>query len=690
MLAHFRRSFALAALLLSVAFLAPPGRAQVAVPQPFSASIECAAPTRPGVQVNDLLAQAWWDGGGFNEAKEKPQVVSRYEVEVYLATDGFADPSKRKLLKKPVDNRVDLQPIENDKAYVARVRSVDRSGKLSEWVPFPAPFTPNRARRDRLAAEFNAFFDDANSPTLAGKDLDPEKWELGYNVPSEPTLTDAFANDQNHYHHGNAPWKYFDRSANVARPNVRMWHRWRNEAGEENTAYIEMDVTKGYRHILYFDFLPQPQDVYPWLQIFNPNASRISRGIRVTMGGEGIEVFEARQAGVEPVSVAKINMRFMTPPHRQSTNVRQPWRFVLKRTGAKTGSLTIFVGEHENGTPIQRLVAPLANLDWEASWLHINNFGYNTPKEGNRRRSVFHWDMVGIKGPNPVNVFRAYYQKIRGAQEIANLPAITSSLTKPLTYEIPVPDAPNIANLVKAVLFVSMDFEGNKASEYKPNPAAKILFNGTKLSFNPPDQEQRTTLITVPNALIQPANTIQVFADKAYVYNLRLRLEVPRTKATYKSPCLIFQNCLTHVIGPAGPGAVISAITANGKTYGGGATDSGQLSPFTVGPPVSGTVVIEGRVDQIGPVIETGNPAPVDLIELLIDGQVASTISIPVGIGEGKYRFNVDTTKLSNGKHLFFFRAKGQNGQGSWADYFEKHAEQNQREGFETALTVAN
>jgi hypothetical protein len=325
-------------------------------------------------------------------------------------------------------------------------------------------------------------------------------------------------------------------------------------------------------------------------------------------------------------------------------------------------------------------------------------FGYNGPKNG-QARWLWHFDNFAFDAPaeaSPAPVIYDYATEKRYGKEFGS------------NFMVRVPDAVFNAPSDKTGgwshrLYYTV---AHKTVGFVPfrNPAGNFVsVNGCAFPLNLPDDRQRSHAIDLPPGLLKKGdNVIQLSWNppgQAGAMNIHIEAihAAPRSfQAAHKSVKMILVGRKTGNAPPplpsysthcaiwgcsemtmpeiqAGPDVIIGGIGSH-PTWNWGNPAKSWPDKVPMGP-IVGKVPVTVVLGQFVGITANGQSAPARRLELLVDGKPAAALDLSGEAGatlKGRYTFQLDTARLTDGRHEIYARAVTSNGWESVPNYFEQ------------------
>lgn len=316
------------------------------------------------------------------------------------------------------NRRVQLQPLDNDRAYIVRVQRLSAQGKINSRASELSFRGGDGARVEALRSSLT-YFDDFNLPQGA---VDALLWSNAASVSTDPRFNLFFINDQLHSHtmHGTRVEQAGDRS----QTSQRFRKKVRLEADTRRRIVFDMDTPHSPRSVWYLDLNPIPTELTGHTEFFDTDGAvgHPAGVLRLRSGGQTLSVHLVDPSGASR-TVASIDMEKFG---RQSvTNVRRSFDL---RVGTK--DIQIFIdGASVINASYGAFTLPPA--DYELLWV---GFGYNTTKDG-VPYFLQHWDNFGFDGPVvDSRTVHNYVTRIEGTD------FLKATRNAPATFTIKIPD----------------------------------------------------------------------------------------------------------------------------------------------------------------------------------------------------------------------------------------------------------
>ena len=634
-----RTCLSLAALTLALALIAP-AWSQVTIEPKESKVVK--TPASLLKTEDDGICTLRWNGFPNNA----DPAACKFEIRWGLVSDGYTNTAVT------CYTGYQIQPLENGSSYMASIRAIDRWGRASAWSA-PFSFTGNSARvdaiRNQCCSSPGGFFDDFNVPQ--GKP-DWTHWNFAVNRWTDETINGFFINDQKHAHIMTSSLR-LDRSNVVARVRGNMLDLSDNGM---RTVFIDMDSSPNLRLTWYMDFIPESS---PAWDITNRNSTSLGDKtpfeppymLRLAISGGKFAVQLTDAAGSSQwVSLIDLPT-FPKIQDKGIANMRRPWKFTISKKLVEAFAMGW------DGVYYKVLSTPV-NIPWDRARVQNSVFGYNTLKDG-FAAWLWHFDNFGFDAPAnaaPAETIYDYRTKLTNGLEYG----IND-------YIINIPDA--VAGWQQR-LFYTLSRKDANQSTFKPGAGNSVVVNGMAFPITLLDDDTQSRMIELPSGLIvQGDNAVTFKVGKTGAMNVHIEAvrppNDPNPLPPYSTHCQIW-GCGPMASFDLGSDVIIEKVGSNFIWQ------WNWIKPIAV----SGVVTVDGSVQQITCITSTGKQAEVNSLELLIDK--ISSLSVPthddVPTISGKYRFYLDTTKLTNGVHELFLRAYTPGGTVSNPDYFDKHS----------------
>ncbi len=355
------------------------------------------------------------------------------------------------------NRRVQLQPLDNDRAYRVRVQRLSAGGKINSRAT-ELSFSGGDGARVAALRSSLTYFDDFNLPQGA---VDELLWNSASAVSADPQFNLFFINDQFHSHtlHGTRHENTGDRS----QTSHRFRKKIRIESDARRRIVFDMDSPLSSRSAWYLDFNPIPTELTGHIEFFDQDgALGLPAGIlRLRSQGQNLSVHIVDLQGASR-QVASVSMEALG---RQAvTNARRSFDV---RVGTK--DIQIFIdGTRVINASYGALSLPPA--DYELLWV---GFGYNTTKDG-VPYYLQHWDNFGFDGPVvDARTVHNYVTRIEGTDyQVAGRGS-------PATFTIKIPDKlrPTLATATAEAWLVAT-YQMGEYSHLKVVPGDFVRVNG--------------------------------------------------------------------------------------------------------------------------------------------------------------------------------------------------------------------
>ena len=591
------------------------------------------------------------------------------------------------------NRRVQLQPLDNARAYHVRVERLSALGRISSQAATVAFNGGDATRVNGLRASLTSF-DDFNLPLGAA---DARLWSNAQTVSTDPRFNLFFINDQFHAHTLNGT--RVDNTGDKSQTSQRFRQRVRIEPNVQRRIVFDMDSPLSPRSVWYLDLNPIPAEVTGHASFFDEDgALGLPAGIlrlRSQFQTFSVSIVDLNGASHQIASVD------MEEEGRQAiTNVR---RHFDVRVG--TNSVRVLIDDRE---VINATYAPysLPAGDYEALWV---GFGYNTAKDA-VPYFLLHWDNFGFDGPVvDARTVHDYVTRIEGTDYRKSQ---RWDATYP-TFTVQVPDDihPTVAGATAEAWLVWTyqmgDYSGlsilgtdtvrvNGAAQF-PLPMPRnnsVPVNPELMAWGVP-HTARVKLGDIvmggPSPLMVGANTFQFFADNAGILNVHVEVSYPTGSApTYTPPSAIHDFPLHAELPRLGPPARLQRI---GNVDTGGDQHIGAENYTRI--PVSGVVPLNVEVGNASwagwapqlmhhPVVSTevwstGGTAGIARIEVFLrrvgtgtgpgDRIAVLDTNVDAPAPQGRYRFSFDSRAYADGDYELFVQATTPSGLKSHPSY---------------------
>lgn len=591
------------------------------------------------------------------------------------------------------NRRVQLQPLDNNRAYRVRVQRLSARGKITSQA---SEFSFNGGDGTRVAALRASLthFDDFNLP--AGP-ADEKLWNNAQMVSTDPRFNQFFINDQFHAH--TMTGTRVDNTGDRAQTSQRFRKKLRIEPTGERRIVFDMDSPLSPRSVWYLDLNSMPADVTGHASFFDEEgALGLPAGIlRIRMQFQTLSVSIVDMRGASH-QVASVDMeqagRQALPNVRRAFDVR-----------VSTSKVQIFV---DGKSLINANFAPysLPPGDYDPMWI---NFGYNTPKDG-VPYFLLHWDNFGFDGPVvDARTVHNYVTRIEGTDYQK------AESGRPATFTIRVPDdlRPTTAGTT-AEAWLVYTYQMGDYSSLNVGPSDNVQVNGgARYTLPQPSSSNNSSPLNpeltgwgVPltariklgdlvrggtSPLVVGDNRFQFNAQNAGLLNVHVEVHYPPGSApAYTPPSAIHRFPMHADVPRLGPPVRFQRIAST--DIGG---DQHITNPNRVVIPVGGVVPLNieaGNASWAGwapelmhmppvstEVWSTGGTAGLAQIEVFMrrvgsgsgPGQQVLRIDTAVDAPapQGRYRLDLDTRGFANGDYELFVQATTPSGLKSHPSY---------------------
>lgn len=316
------------------------------------------------------------------------------------------------------NRRVQLQPLENDRAYRVRVQRLSGRGKINSRAA-ELGFSGGDGARVAALRTSLTYFDDFNLPQGAADEL---LWNNASSATTDPLYNLFFINDQFHSHtlHGTRHKGAGDRS----QTSQRFRKKIRIEPEGHRRIVFDMDTPLSSRSVWYLDLNPIPTELTGHQEFHDQDGTLgLPAGVlRLRSQGQMFSVHIIDPQGATR-QVASINMEALG--QQVVTNVRRSFDV---RVGSK--DIQVFIdGARVINANYGGYSLPPA--DYELLWV---GFGYNTTKDG-VPYFLQHWDNFGFDGPVvDARTVHNYVTRIDGTDYQ------TAQRGVPVTFNVKIPD----------------------------------------------------------------------------------------------------------------------------------------------------------------------------------------------------------------------------------------------------------
>ncbi|MBX3605918.1 MAG: hypothetical protein KF788_11620 [Piscinibacter sp.] len=589
------------------------------------------------------------------------------------------------------NRRVQLQPLDNDRAYRVRVQRLSARGKVSSQAN---EFGVNGGDGTRVAALRASLthFDDFNLPLGAA---DERLWNNAQMVSTDPRFNLFFVNDQFHAH--TITGTRVDNTGDRAQTSQRFRKKIRIEPTGERRIVFDMDSPLSPRSVWYLDLNSMPSDLTGHASFFDEEgALGLPAGIlRLRMQFQSLSVSIVDMKGASH-QVASVDMeqagRQAVPNVRRSFDVR-----------VSTGRIQVSV---DGKSLINANFAPyvLPPGDYDPMWI---NFGYNTPKDGVPYFLV-HWDNFGFDGPVvDAGTVHNYVTRIEGTDYQK------ADAGKPATFTVQIPDDLRpVTSGATAEAWLVYTYQMGDYSSLNVGANDFVRVNGGARHAMPqpinntappnPDASGWGTPHTAriklgelvrggSSPLVAGSNSFQFNVQNAGLLNVHVEVHYPEGSApNYTPPAAIHRFPLHSELPRLGPPARLQRI---------GTTDVGGDQHITnanrVAIPVSGMVPLNieaGNASWAGwapelmhmPVVSTevwstGGTSGLAQIEVFIrragsgSGPGQQLLKLDTAVDapapQGRYRFEFDSRGFPDGDYELFVQATTPSGLKSHPSY---------------------
>jgi hypothetical protein len=589
------------------------------------------------------------------------------------------------------NRRVQLQPLDNQRAYTVRVQRLSARGRTTSPAT-EVSFDGGDATRVNALRAGLSHFDDFNLP--AGP-ADEKLWNNANMVSTDPRFNLFFINDQLHAHtlHGTRVENTGDRS----QTSQRFRKKIRIEPNTRRRIVFDMDSPLSPRSVWYLDLNPIPADLTGHASFFDEEgALGLPAGVlRLRAQGQTLSasIVDLRGASHQIASVNMEELGVQAVP-----NVRRAFDVRVGTTG-----IQVFIdGRSVINASYGAYALPPA--DYELLWIA---FGYNTAKDG-VPYFLQHWDNFGFDGP--VVDARTVHNYVT---QIAGTDYRKADGGAPASFTVNIPDdlRPTAAGATAEAWLVytyqmgdysylhigASDFvrvNGN-ARHTLPQPANNTSPLNTAAGDWGTPRTARIKLGDIvrggPSPLVVGANTFQFHAQNAGLLNVHVEVLYPPGSAPAYTPPAAIHRFPTHAELPRlGPPARLQRI---------GTADVGSAQHIT--NPSRTPIAVRGMVPLN---IEAGNASwagwapqlmhvPVVSTEVWSTGSTAGLQQIEVfirrvgsgtGPGErvlqldtaldapapqGRYLLQFDSRRFANGDYELFVQATTPGGLRSHPSY---------------------
>jgi hypothetical protein len=589
------------------------------------------------------------------------------------------------------NRRVQLQPLDNDRAYVVRVQRLSARGKISSRAT-EISFNGGDGARVAALRTSLTYFDDFNLPQGAA---DEKLWNNASAVTTDPRFNLFFINDQFHAHtlHGTRVENAGDRS----QTSQRFRKKIRLEPETRRRIVFDMDSPLSPRSVWYLDLNPIPTELTGHSSFFDEKgALGLPAGVlRLRSTGQTFSVHIIDLQGTSH-PVASVNMEELG---RQAvSNVRRSFDVRVGTTG-----IQVFI---DGASVINASYGPysLPPADYELLWV---GFGYHTGKDG-VPYFLQHWDNFGFDGPVvDARTVHNYVTRIEGTDYRA------ARRGEPATFTINIPDDLHpVTTGATAEAWLVATYQMNRFAHFNVAPGDFVQVNGSAryplpqpLNNSTPLNASANSWITPHTARIKLGDIVRGGSSPLVVGNNRFQFEVetagllnvhvevlypPGSAPAYTPPSALHHVPLHTELPRLGPPVRLQRIASVNL-----GSDHHITNPNRVAIPVSGRVPIN---------IEAGNSSwanwgpqlmnvPVRSIEVWGTGGTTGLAQIEVFLrradsgsapGErilqidtavdapapqGRYLLEFDSRAFSNGDYELFVQATTPSGLKSHPSY---------------------
>ncbi len=589
------------------------------------------------------------------------------------------------------NRRVQLQPLDNGRAYRVRVQRLSGRGKISSQTSEFSVLGGDGTRVAALRASLT-HFDDFNLPLGPA---DERLWNNAQMVSTDPRFNLFFVNDQFHAH--TITGTRVDATGDRAQTSQRFRKKIRIEPSGERRIVFDMDSPLSPRSVWYLDLNSMPSDLTGHASFFDEEgALGLPAGIlRLRMQFQTLSVSIVDMRGASH-QVASVDMeqagRQALPNVRRAFDVR-----------VSTSKIQISV---DGKSLINANFAPYALPpgDYDPMWI---NFGYNTPKDGVPYFLV-HWDNFGFDGPvvNAATVHN-YVTRIEGTDYQK------ADASRPATFTVRIPDDLRPATAgATAEAWLVYSYQMGDYSFLNVGSGDNVQVNGgTRYTMPQPVNNSQplnpdasgwgtphTARIKLgdlvrggASPLVVGDNTFRFNVQNAGLLNVHVEVSYPPGSApTYTPPSAIHHFPLHAELPRLGPPARLQRV---GSTDIGGDHHLTNANRVTI--PVSGVVPLNieaGNASWAGwapelmhmppvstEVWSTGGTTGLAQIEVFLrrvgsgtgPGQQVLKIDTAVDAPapQGRYLLNLDTRGFANGDYELFVQATTPSGLKSHPSY---------------------
>jgi hypothetical protein len=593
------------------------------------------------VANDDRNAVLEWNGGYDNGPTDNPEGVAGYLVRWWPA-----DSPSQISTRVTSHRRLQVQPLENGRSYVATVTAMGNDGSLSS-PSASVNVVPSSTRVDGLRSRMNAFFDDFNLPQGLPDEL---KWDTAFAGCNTPQQNSFFINAQFHAHNNIS---ILGTDCGIGQTSSRA----RNllDLRDNGTRTIAFDFDGDFRRdVMYVQLAPrQPLVAYggtQWRQGKSfrrfEDVSSMSGELLVGIGDQKLTVQEAGSDGtLREVFATDLqwNGRYLIP------NVRRQWEIKLSPR-----SVEVFV----DGKSFGRGAVNLAPSQYTVIW---NLFSYNGAK-ANVPVALHHWDNFGFDGPANASaqpVTHNYRLRNGGTDRVTS--ERWQKTTPTVTLNIP----DSLAGAVERRLIFALS--GHNPSWHAND---KITVNGRVFSMIKPfastspaptelgafmgDINPYTLEMLVPEGVLRTgANTITFEMDRQAISNIHVEVDFARgTQPAYTPPGVA--NAATGTGMPQsmaiGPTVFVDRIGGL-ETWLHESSDASNIAGTNLR--LSGVVDVMLKAHNEATLAGTGSSIGIVEVGLLVDGQVVHRIDVAKSEAPPSTRqsFRWDTRTVADGYH---------------------------------------
>ncbi len=556
--------------------------------------------------------------------------------------------------------------LDNGEPLVAVLQTVDKHGNVSAPSE-PVEFSASDERVKRMRREMTGFFDDFNA---SEGPLDELKWNVAFSACNDPTASHTYINKRSHAvsvlgNHTHMPGSIAgcDRDQNVARPRAVFDFK-----GREGRITFDFDGAPGVRSTWYVDVFPYESeadilDVTGHVS-FSPGHGHPGRFLRFSQGGNSLKIHQLDRTG-NPVHTVESDFAAAFPNVQlDSGGVMRHWELRVAKNYAAIYIDGVLVVENKD-----------VDLDFERGIVHWSQFGYNPIKIG-MPWHTFNWDNFGFDGPASKTVTHNY----KTAFDRSDL--FEARGNEPVTWSVEIPDS--LEGAKSARLFYSI-----QTPNYTWADTDQFTVNGQAVPIPEPTSEAGTweegilaeaypiysTSVELPLAALQTGKNEFVFSTTASVF-LNPHVEVyfdPGSAPKYTQPAAYLENPAVPALEPLGPDHYFRTINGEAMRLnsdgpydilGGG--EENPDAPLTIASPLSGMITLQVGIRSTRQVQMFARNLGVERAELLIDGEVHSTVQTNAKVAapgaddglfewnqphEGGVEFQFDASALGSGAH---------------------------------------